>query len=150
MAEGECYVCAESSGAPRLSQCACKGRYIHDGCLEKLVRTQKVAICMVCKEPYANVSVRTRYRRVWGSRYGTALVFGAYFALFLVIGAACFVLYATLPAVRMVMLALGVLCFAMTSLACAVIGVAVGFGGGFRRVRSVGMHRVSAEVTITR
>lgn len=146
----ECYVCAESSGAPRLSQCACKGRYIHDGCLEKLVRTQKVAICMVCKEPYANVSVRTQYRRAWGSRCGTVLAFSVYFALFLVLGAACFGLYATLPTARTTMLLLAVLCLFISSLTCAVIWTTIRFGGGFRRVRSAGMQRVSAEVTITR
>lgn len=54
----ECYVCAESSPPPRLSQCACKGRYVHDECLHKLLIMQPQAICMVCRQPHADVIVR--------------------------------------------------------------------------------------------
>ena len=70
----ECYVCTETDPPPRLSQCACRGRYVHDECLRKLLIAQREAICMVCLSPHADVIVRepeevlasllTRRRRV--------------------------------------------------------------------------------------
>lgn len=54
----ECYVCCESEPPPRLSQCKCKGRYVHDECLRKLLLVQTEAVCMVCRTPHADVVVR--------------------------------------------------------------------------------------------
>lgn len=54
----ECYVCCESEPPPRLSQCKCKGRYVHDECLRKLLIVQTDAVCMVCRAPHADVIVR--------------------------------------------------------------------------------------------
>ena len=54
----ECFVCVTSSPI-FLSPCLCKGRYIHEECLRRLVITQTKPVCMVCRMPYDNVQVRT-------------------------------------------------------------------------------------------
>lgn len=151
--EPECYVCADRKPCDRLraSQCACKERFIHDGCLKKLVQSQKVAICMVCKEPYTNVEVRTRYERVWGTRYGVSIILTVVVALFLGVSLACMTLYVFRDMsafAESMMIALTVVSLAIAMTAVAMIVMAVGFGGGLRRVRREGMHRAVAEVTL--
>ena len=146
----ECYVCADRKPCDKLraSHCACKGRFIHDGCLKKLVRSQKVAICMVCKEPYANVEVRTRYERVWGTRYGVSVLLAVAMAFFLCVLLFCIALNTlrTLSdMLRMLTFVFSAASIAIILVACGMIGIAVGFGGGLRRVRREGMHRVVAE-----
>ena len=149
----ECYVCAERNPLDRLraSQCACKNRFIHDDCLKKLVQTQKVAICMVCKEPYNNVEVRTRYVRVWGTRYGVTIILCAIVVLFLCVCIVCITSYATKKRsalVELLALTLAVVSLAIAAAAVAMIVMTISFGGGLRRVRREGMHRAIAEVTV--
>ena len=149
----ECYVCADRKPCDRLcaSQCACKGRFIHDSCLKKLVQSQKVAICMVCKEPYTNVEVRTRYVRVWGTRYGVSIILTVVVALFLGASLSCMTLYVfkdMSTVAELLIVTLAVVSLAIAMAAVAMIVMAVSFGGGLGRVRREGMHRAVAEVTV--
>ena len=149
----ECYVCADRKPCDKLraSQCACKGRFLHDGCLKKLVQSQKVAICMVCKEPYANVEVRTRYERVWGTRYGVSIILAIAMAFFLCICILCLVMHAVRKqsqTMQTLTLAMSAGALSIALVAFAMIVMAIGFGGGLRSVRREGMHRVIAEVTV--
>ena len=151
--EPECYVCADRKPRDKLraSQCACKERFLHDGCLKKLVQSQKVAICMVCKEPYANVDVRTRYERVWGTRYGVSIILAIAMVCFLCICILCLVMHSVgklSETMRILTLALAAGALSISLVFFAMIIMAISFGGGPRSVRREGMHRVIAEVTV--
>lgn len=62
----ECFICTDSTPAPRKSQCLCVDRYVHDACLVKMLEHTKELTCPVCKATYNNVTHRSR---VAGVRY---------------------------------------------------------------------------------
>jgi len=56
----ECFICTDSTPAPRKSACLCTDRYVHDECLAQMLATATRATCPVCAAPYANVCSRSR------------------------------------------------------------------------------------------
>ena len=66
MEEGACcYICENDSDPAPASQCACKGRFIHDICLIQMVGKTGTASCSVCRAPFRNVSLKTTERRAF-------------------------------------------------------------------------------------
>jgi hypothetical protein len=57
-AENECFICTETTPAPRKSACLCTDRYVHDACLAKMLESAAHATCPVCAAPYTNVASR--------------------------------------------------------------------------------------------
>lgn len=56
----ECFICTDTTPAPRKSACLCVGRYVHDACLARMLTTSRHATCPVCAAPYANVHSSSR------------------------------------------------------------------------------------------
>jgi len=66
----ECFICTDSTPAPRKSACKCTDRYVHDACLVKMLETSEHNGCPVCATPYANVSCKSRVVGVRAQSYG--------------------------------------------------------------------------------
>ncbi len=81
----ECFICTESTPAPRRSACKCTDRYVHDACLLKMLEATQHARCPVCTAPYANVASRTRVAGVDAFSRG-AVVLGAAMAAVALLG----------------------------------------------------------------
>ena len=56
----ECFICTDSTPAPRKSACLCVDRYVHDACLVKMLENATEITCPVCKATYSNVTCKSR------------------------------------------------------------------------------------------
>lgn len=64
----ECFVCTDATPAPRRSACLCTDRYVHDACLEQMLKVSSRTTCPVCLALYSNVRSTSRVVGVkWGS-----------------------------------------------------------------------------------
>ena len=57
----ECFICTDTTPVPWRSDCECKGRFVHEACLRRLLDTNPdrplVPKCSVCAAPYGNVAL---------------------------------------------------------------------------------------------
>lgn len=69
----ECFICTDTTPAPRKSACLCKNRHVHDACLVKMLNIVEHAKCPVCAESYTNVACTSVVVRInCASRGGCA------------------------------------------------------------------------------
>ena len=80
----ECFICTESSPAPRRSACKCTDRHVHDDCLAKMLETTRHARCPVCAAPYTNIQSRTFVVGVEPCSRGGAVLAAAAMAVVLI------------------------------------------------------------------
>jgi hypothetical protein len=77
-AENECFICTETTPAPRKSACLCTDRYVHDACFLKMLESQSrlaATKCYVCGADHGNLQVvARRVVRVWSLCGMVALV----------------------------------------------------------------------------
>lgn len=55
LSPAECFICTETSPVPSRSACACTNRYVHEACLDKMLKSTVHVKCPACAEPYKNV-----------------------------------------------------------------------------------------------
>lgn len=82
----ECFVCTDATPAPCRSACLCTDRYVHDACLEQMLKVSSRTTCPVCLAPYSNV--RSTWRAV-GVKWESVGVRGCGLVLMALILLAC-------------------------------------------------------------